>query len=51
VSDLDSKDVIGVNMVHNSVTLTSNFTGEDLLQAILSKTTSSLWPSWEVSNK
>lgn len=37
-------------MVHSYVTLTSNFTGEDLLHAILSKTTaSSAWPSWEVS--
>lgn len=49
VSDLDSKDVKGVNMVHSSVTLTSNFTGEQLLHAILSKTTmsSSSWSSWE----
>lgn len=48
VSDLDTKNVTGVNMIHSSVTLASNFTGEDLLHAILSKTTaSSAWPSWE----
>lgn len=51
VSDLDTKDVSGVNMVHSSVTLASDFTGEQLLNAILSKTTTSKWPSWEVSKK
>lgn len=40
-------------MVHSPVTLASEFTGEQLLNAILSKTTtsSSSWPSWEVSQK
>ncbi|CAH1738583.1 neutral and basic amino acid transport protein rBAT-like [Aphis gossypii] len=50
VSDLDSKDTKGINMVHNSVTLTSNFTGEQLLHVILTKKnmmSSSSWSSWE----
>jgi hypothetical protein len=48
VSNLDTKDVTGVNMVHSSVLLTSDFTGEQLLHAILSKTTTPYaWPSWE----
>lgn len=49
VSDLDSKDVKEINMAHSSVILTSDFTGEQLLNAILSKTTrsSSTWSSWE----
>lgn len=54
MSDLDSKDMItGVNMVHSSVSLTPDFSGEQLLNAILSKTTtsSSTWSSWEVSGK
>jgi len=51
VSDLESKDISGVNMVHSSVKLASDFTGEQLLNAILSKTTTSSWPSWEVSDK
>lgn len=54
MSDLDSKDTVtGVNMVHSSVSLTPDFTGEQLLHAILSKTTtsSSSWSSWEVSEK
>lgn len=51
MSNLDTKDVTGVNMVHSSVLLTSDFTGEQLLHAILSKTTTPYaWPSWEVSD-
>lgn len=51
VSDLETKDISGVNIVHSSVRLASDFTGEQLLNAILSKTTTSSWPSWEVSDK
>lgn len=51
VSDLDTKDVMKVNMVHSPVSLPSDFTGEQLLHSILSKTTTSSWPSWEVSKE
>lgn len=54
MSDLDCKDMVSeVNMVHSAVSLTPDFTGEQLLHAILSKTTtsSSAWSSWEVSEK
>lgn len=51
MSDIDTTNVTGVDMIHSSVTLPSDFTGEQLLDAILSKktTSSSSWPSWEVS--
>lgn len=49
VSDLDTKNITDVNMVHNAVILASDFTGEQLLNAILLKTTGSQWPTWEVS--
>lgn len=51
VSDLDTKDVMEVNMVHSPVTLPFDFTGEQLLHAILSKKTTSTWPTWEVSKE
>lgn len=51
MSDIDTKDISEVKMVHSSVTLQSDFTGEQLLHAILSKTTTPSWPSWEVSNQ
>ncbi|KAL4131802.1 hypothetical protein QTP88_009058 [Uroleucon formosanum] len=46
VSDLDSNDIKGINMVHSSVKLPSDFTGEQLFNAILPKATTS-WSSWE----
>lgn len=48
MSDLDSNDIKGINMVHSSVKLPSDFTGEQLFNAILPKATTS-WSSWEVS--
>lgn len=49
MSDLDSKDVTGVNIVHSPISLSTDFTGEQLLDAILYKRSISSWPSWEVS--
>lgn len=47
MSDIDKKNIIGINMNHSPVMLVSNFTGQQLLNAVLSKITS--WSSWEVS--
>lgn len=44
-------DVTGVDIVHSPIVLSTDFTGEQLLGAILYKKTSSSWPSWEVSKK
>lgn len=46
VSDLDSNDIKGIHMVHSSVKLPSDFTGEQLFNAIIPKATNS-WSSWE----
>ncbi|XP_050421225.1 maltase A2-like [Adelges cooleyi] len=46
LSDVDSKNISGVNIAHSPIVLPSDFTGEQLL-GILVKKTSSHWPSWE----
>ncbi|XP_050544245.1 neutral and basic amino acid transport protein rBAT-like [Daktulosphaira vitifoliae] len=47
VGDIDNKNITGVNIAHSSIALPKDFAGEQLLQAILLKRTSSQWPSWE----
>lgn len=50
MSDLECcENIKEIDIAHSSVKLTSDFTGEQLLTAILSKLTSSAWSSWEVS--